>query len=383
MPVLHYYPVIGGLETWTQNIAERLSKKAEIFVVTGKVKNQPPREIKNGVRIFRTSLFSLKNLSYSPPVYIFTALPFIFFKSLVLIRRKKINLLHCQGFLSSLLGYFLKKMTKRPYIVTIQSADFSVYHPKINIKSIKTIYEFIERKIFKEAAKCHSVSQSLRKHYESQGIKDSIVIPNGVETDKFKPVLDKRKNRKELGFEVENLFVCVSRLEYKNGVHDLIKAMEYLWPEIKDFKLIICGGGSNKKKLEKLVAPDLKDKIVFLDNVLHEQIPKYVACSDIFIRPSLAEGFGIVFLEAMACGVPVIGTPVGGIPDFLKDKKTGLFCEPANPKSIAEKIKLLLFNQELRNQIVENAGNMVENLYNWEKISQQIGEIYKQAVISK
>ena len=81
MPVLHYYPVIGGLETWTQNIAERLSKKAEIFVVTGKVKNQPPREIKNGVRIFRTSLFSLKNLSYSPPVYIFTALPFIFFKS--------------------------------------------------------------------------------------------------------------------------------------------------------------------------------------------------------------------------------------------------------------------------------------------------------------
>ena len=76
MPVLHYWPVIGGLETWTQNIAERVSDKAEIFVVTGKVKNQPLEEVKNKVKISRVSLFSLKNLSYSnnffpSSVYIF------------------------------------------------------------------------------------------------------------------------------------------------------------------------------------------------------------------------------------------------------------------------------------------------------------------------
>ena len=60
MPVLHYSPVIGGLENWTQNIAERLSDKAEIFVITGKVKNQPAQEVKNGVNVFRTSLFYSK-----------------------------------------------------------------------------------------------------------------------------------------------------------------------------------------------------------------------------------------------------------------------------------------------------------------------------------
>ena len=119
MPVLHYYPVIGGLEIWTQNIAERLSGEVETFVVTGKVKNQPLRETKNRVRIFRISLFSLKNLSYSSPIYILTSLPFIFFKSFLLIKKEKVDLLHCQGFLSSLLGYFLSKLTKIPYIVTV------------------------------------------------------------------------------------------------------------------------------------------------------------------------------------------------------------------------------------------------------------------------
>src|SRR3989338_11426741 len=107
MPVLHYYPVIGGLETWTKNIAERLSQKAEIFVVTGRVKSQPQEEARNGVRVFRTSLFGLGDLSYSSPIYILTGLPFIFLKSLSLIKRNKIDLLHCQGFLGSRVGYCL------------------------------------------------------------------------------------------------------------------------------------------------------------------------------------------------------------------------------------------------------------------------------------
>lgn len=380
MPVLHYNPVIGGLEIWTQNIAERLSDKAEIFVVTGKVKNRPLKEIFNGVKIFRTSLYSLKNLSYSSPFYVFSALPFIFLKSLSCIKQEKINLCHCQGFLSGFLGYLLKKVTKTPYIITIQSADFSLYHPKASrIGLIRITYDFIEKKVFQNANKTHSVSKHLQKHYESRGVKNSILIPNGVNREKFKELLNKREVRKELGFHVENLFICVSRLEYKNGTHDLIKAMSYLKPEIPDFKLIICGGGPDRKKLEKLkIKLGLENEIVFLGDVLHSEIPKYIACSDIFIRPSLAEGFGIVFLEAMACNVPVIGTPVGGIPDFLEDKKTGLFCQPGNPKDIAEKIKILIYDKELRNNIIKNAKKMIIEIYDWDKASEQVGEVYKE-----
>jgi len=380
MPVLHYCPVIGGLEIWTQNIAERLSNKAEIFVVTGKVKDKSLKEIFNGVKIFRTSLYSLKNLSYSSPFYIFSTLPFIFLKSLRFIKKEKIDMCHCQGFLSGFLGYLLKKLTKIPYIITIQSADFSLYHPKASkLGLIRIMYDFVEKEVFKNAIKAHTVSKYLQKHYESRGVKNSILIPNGVDRDKFKELLNKREVRKELGFNVENLFVCVSRLEYKNGTHDLIKAMTYLESEIADFKLIICGGGPDRKKLEKMkINLGLEKEIVFLGDVLHSEIPKYIACSDIFIRPSLAEGFGIVFLEAMACNVPVIGTPVGGIPDFLEDKKTGLFCQPGNPKDIAEKIKILIYDKELRNNIIKNAKEMIIDVYGWDKTSEQVGEVYKE-----
>ena len=93
MPALHYYPVIGGIETWTRNIAERLSEKAEVFVVTGKVKGQPKKEERNGVKIWRTSLFTLSNLSASPKIYSLSLLPFIFFKSLNLVKKEKINII--------------------------------------------------------------------------------------------------------------------------------------------------------------------------------------------------------------------------------------------------------------------------------------------------
>src|SRR3989339_2280314 len=107
MPATHYYPVIGGVETWTRNIAENVSKIAEIFVVTGKVKNQPHQERLGNIQIVRTSLFTLKNLSHSPLVYTLSLLPFLFFKSLALIKKEKIDVVHCQGFLSSFLGFWL------------------------------------------------------------------------------------------------------------------------------------------------------------------------------------------------------------------------------------------------------------------------------------
>ena len=129
-PATHYYPVIGGIETWTKNIVEKLSSKAEIFVVTGKVKAQPEKEEAGGVRIFRTSLFPLSNLSASPLIYTLSLLPFVFFKSVALIKKEKIDILHCQGFLSSFSGFWLSKISGIPYIVTVQRLENKRNHIK-------------------------------------------------------------------------------------------------------------------------------------------------------------------------------------------------------------------------------------------------------------
>jgi glycosyltransferase involved in cell wall biosynthesis len=378
MPILHYPPVIGGFEIYSQNIAEGISKTDNVWVITSRVISVPDRETKGNLEIFRVSPWVLKDLSYSRPWFIVGAMFWILLASFKLIKKEKIELIHAQGFLGGILGYILKKITKIPYIFTIQSADFSVYHPRLNINIIKVIYQKIEKIIFKNSDFCHAVSFHLENHLKQRGAKKTITIPNGVSNNKFKPDPNKRITRKELGFDTDNLIVCVSRLVHKNGTHDLIEAAKYLKEEIEDFKIIICGDGSDRKMLEEMINKfSLKDRVFLLGDILHKDLPRYVACADIFIRPSLAEGFGIVFLEAMAAGLAVIGTPVGGIPDFLKDRENGLFCEPGNPKDIAQKIKLLITDKNLSKYLVESGLKMVNEEYSWEEVVKQIRNLYK------
>ncbi|MBU4284991.1 glycosyltransferase family 4 protein [Patescibacteria group bacterium] len=379
MPILHYPPIIGGFEIFSQNIAERIGKTDNVFVITSRVANAPSKEINNNLRILRTSPWSLKNLSYSKPWFIVGAMIWIFFKSIKLIKKEKIELIHAQGFLSGIISLILKKLTKVPYLLTIQSADFSVYHPRLNINIIKAIYKKMEKAVFKNADYCHAVSNYLADHIRQYYVQKVEMIPNGVNWERFRPDVDKLKTRKELGFDAENLIVCVSRLEHKNGTHDLIESVKYL--QDFDFKLMICGSGSEKEKLEKMIKDfNLEDRVFLLGDILHSELPKYVACADIFVRPSLAEGFGIVFLEAMACSVAVIGTPVGGIPDFLKDRETGLFCEPGNPKDIAEKIKKLLADKELYQKLTVNGLKMVREIYNWDQVVRKLKELYTKTI---
>jgi len=383
MPILHYPPVIGGFEVFSQSIAEGISKTDDVFIITSKVINTLNQEIKGNLRIVRTSPLILKDLSYSKPWFIFGAMIWILFKSFKIIKKEKIDLIHSQGFLSGIMAYILKKLTKIPYLITIQSADFSVYHPRLNIKIINKIYQWVEGIIFRGADFCHAVSNYLEDHFKTHRVKRTIVISNGVSQDKFKPDVNKKITRRELGFETENLIVCVSRLEHKNGTHDLVESAKYL--DDLDFKIMVCGDGSDREKLEKMIEKfNLMDKVFLVGDILHADLPKYVACGDIFVRPSLAEGFGIVFLEAMAAEVAIIGTPVGGIPDFLRDpsigsgQATGLFCEPANPKDIAEKIKILIKDKNLRERLIKNAKQMVVDIYNWDKISERLKGVYKQ-----
>lgn len=379
MPVLHYPPVLGGFEIFEENIAKRLAKEMDIFVVTGKIKGYPSKEIRDGVKIFHTSLYTLKNFSYSSPFYILTAIPFIFFKSLKLAKKEKINLIHSHGFFSGIVGFFLSKILSIPYLITIQAADFSLYHQGILSRILYPFYRFIEKIIYKNAVLCHSVSYYLAKHYEGLGIKNNVVVPNGVEIKSGimnyeSGIMDlKRKlNIKEN----EKVVLTISRLTPKNGMNDLIECLNYLKEE--NIKLIIIGDGEQKKELEKLAAElNLKNKIIFLGEVNHKEVPEYLSLAEVFIRPSIAEGFGIVFLEAMAAGVPVIGTPVGGIVDFLKDRETGLFCKVKNPQNIAEKIKILLTDEELRLKLIESGKKLVKEEYDWENIAKKIGKIYQ------
>jgi len=360
MPVLHYPPVIGGLEMWTKNIAENLQKKGvKVFIVTGKVKGEPSTEIKNGVKIFRTSLFCLKDLSHSSLSYIFFSLGFLFLKSLHLILKENIQLLHCQGFLSGVLGYFLSKITKVPYIVTVQ---------KVNEKK-----DFLRKLVYTNASCCIGASKIIGDYFKEIGVKNIKIIPNGVDFEKVKKFNIKKPSKKEI-FNI----VFVGRLEKRKGVKYLIESLKFL--KIEKFCLLIVGDGPERKKLEKYVGDlGLKEKVKFVGDVSNEEVFKYLLRSHCFVLPSISEGFGIAILEAQLANVPVVATKVGGILDIIENGKNGLLVEPQNPKELAECLRKIYLDEKLSQTLVKNARENLKK-YDWKKISDEVLKVYLESL---
>jgi len=352
-PATHYYPVIGGIETWTKNIAEGLSKRAEVFVVTGKIKDRPKEETINGVKVYRTSLFTLTNLSASPLFYTLSLLPFVFFKSLKIIKKENIDIIHCQGFLSSLTGFCLSKITKAPYIVTVQRQE----------KRGNPLKEFV----YRQAVLCIGASNAVKEYFKRIGAKNIEAIPNGIDLEKFENV----EKKSHEGFVV----MTVARLEKVKGVEYLIKAFDELRSNLSKekfdpFKLSIIGDGSERKNLEGLAKElGLENKVKFLGEIPNDNIPGYLAEADCFVLPSLREGFGIAILEAQAAGVPVVGSKAGGIKELIEDGKTGLLVEPCNPEALAQAILKIYHGQKFAKP---DLGK-----YNWGNIAEKVYEIYR------
>jgi glycosyltransferase involved in cell wall biosynthesis len=141
---------------------------------------------------------------------------------------------------------------------------------------------------------------------------------------------------------------------------------------------LILGTGKLEAKLKQLVAQlQLAHRVQFLGHVDHRRLPTYLQLSDVFVRPSRSEGLGSSFLEAMAAGLPVVATPVGGIPDFLHDGQTGLFCKLNDAVDLSQQIKRLLADQSLRERVITNGKNIVAQRYDWNMIASNIGELLR------
>jgi len=131
---------------------------------------------------------------------------------------------------------------------------------------------------------------------------------------------------------------------------------------------------------------EVSDRVIFKGYVSHDKLPEYLKACDIFIRPSLSEGMGISFLEAMAAKISVIATPVGGIVDFLVDPaklqrsgmdiQTGYFCQPKDSESIVVAVNRILSDQN-KVQVIENAYNMVLEKYNWDLVAKKMNDVFK------
>lgn len=349
-----YHPFVGGAEIAVKEITDRISD-IEFHMLTVNLDGKQKREEKIGnIYIYRIGSGYFGKLFF----------PFFgTIKALSLNKKIKFDLIwsimaNYAGFAALFFKYLKPKIL---FLLTLQEGDPIEYIKR----QVWLVYPLFTQ-IFRKADKMQTISNYLADFGKSMGFEGKIdVIPNGVDVRKFQIADSKSQTDKKL--QTETILITTSRLVVKNGIGDVVKSLQYLPQNVK---FLVLGVGPLERELKGLAKNlGLESRVNFLGFVDQKDIPKYLQMSDIFIRPSLSEGMGNSFIEAMAGGVPVIATSVGGIPDFLKDKETGLFCEVKNPKSIAEKVELLMNDTQLRNTVVSNAKKLAFERYDWNLIA--------------
>ena len=212
------------------------------------------------------------------------------------------------------------------------------------------------------------------------------VIPNGVDRKLFgSPVAEAEKQalRRELGLTLKDrVLISTSRLVRKNGLDILIRSLGALPASLRShIKLVLVGRGREETSLRALAESEgLANQIIFLGEKSYESLPQYLAVAEIFVRPSRSEGMGNSFIEAMAAGLPVIGTSVGGITDFLQDRVTGLVVEPERIDLLAQAIAICLDDRTLRQHCIANGRALVLKRYEWSHIAEAYAEVFGDAI---
>jgi glycosyltransferase involved in cell wall biosynthesis len=201
------------------------------------------------------------------------------------------------------------------------------------------------------------------------------VIPEGVDLEKFNRSVDTSDINEKLGNERKILFV--GNLHPNKGVHFLIKSFALVKSRINDVKLVIVGDGHLKHYLINLTKRlNLEKDVIFAGFVNDEDLPKYYASCDIFASASVLEGFGLIFLEAMALGKPIVAFNLASIPEVVEN--AGILVNEINHEKFADAIIELLSDEKLYQEKSENALKRAK-LFSWEKIAEQFIKINEQS----
>ncbi len=364
----------GGAEIAVKEITDRIAPENISFdMITLRFDSVLPREEKMGNIFIHRIGFSakkpdVKDLSSFPLLANKYLFPFLaFWKAVALHRENRYNatwaiMANYAGFAAL---FFKLAYPKVFYLLTLQEGDPIPYIKR----RVRFVYPLFKR-IFTKADAVQAISRYLAAFGAEMGARTSpVVIPNGVDAAFFR----EGKERHFPGLnEGPKTLITTSRLVRKNAIEDIMEALTFL---PSDVRLLVLGIGPLERELkEKAELLGVKGRVLFLGHKPHTKMVRYLADAHVFVRPSLSEGMGNSFLEAMAAGLPVIATPVGGIPDFLRHEETGLFCEVKNPRSIARQVARLFAERTLREKIIINARRLALTKYNWDTITHQFEE---------
>jgi len=350
-----YPPVPGGISAHVYELSKTLRAAGnKVSVITRRRKNMPIESVIDDIDI------------YSVPLKVSTLIYGLQIRKFVkkLLPRIKPDIIHIHGMLP--LEWY--NITEIPLAYTNHTSGYLKRIQKGGFRRMMMLKRHLRKpNLFLAPSK-----ELLDVPFDIPARK--IFIPNGVDGSKLLFNKEKRiEIRHQLGMnEKETVAIVTRRLVDKNGVIYLARATEFLHD--KKIRFIIIGDGPERAAVEEIFKNHCGKRALFLGNKNHNEIIDYYSAADFSVLPSLMEATSISGLEAMAAGLPLVGTEVGGIPELIKNGVNGYLCNPSDPRDLAEKINLLL-SKDLR-AYGKNSREMVEEYFDWSKIAQKTFEAY-------
>lgn len=359
-----YFPLVGGAEVAMKEMTDRLTDWSFDLVCARIRPGLASTEKIGNVTVHR--------VGFGSPIDKYL-LPFLGpIKAMRLAKQNDVSfiwaLMASYGGFAALVYCWLRPRTR--LLLNLQEGDPLEHYAK-RVGRIG----FLHRAIFRRADAIQAISHFLADWSVRMGARAKPeVIPNGVDVERFAvKISEDRRRAIRTAWNIsenETALITTSRLSLKNGVDDLIRSLSHLPSSVK---AVIVGEGEDREKLTALVQElHVGDRVIFSGLQPNEKLPELLHAADIFVRPALSEGLGISYLEAMAAGLPIIATPVGGIPDFLKDGETGVFCQARDPASVAAAVKRIQSELGLRAKLIANGARLMREQYDWDVITKRI-----------
>jgi len=352
---------IGGISSYVLTLASGMRKRGHNVYMASSGGGLLCRFTAEGITYIPIPIKTKSEVSYKVLISKFKLLKYI--------KEDNIDIIHANSRVTQVLSFLIQRACGTPYV--------------------STCHGFFKKRFFRKIFPCWgnkviAISESVKEHLIEDfkvNERDIRVIHNGIDVNKFREqrIEDREQRKKDLGLGDGPVVGIVARLSEEKGHSYLIKAMEAVIARIPRAQLVIVGEGRMREELVNLTkTAGLEKSIFFLPSVMDTQ--EVLSGMDLFVLPSLKEGLGLALMEAMACGLCVIGSGVGGIKSLIRDKYNGLLVRPADTQELSRAILELLQNPAQAKSLGANARVFINQNFSQEKMISETEEVYSECL---
>ncbi|MHA1407731.1 MAG: glycosyltransferase family 4 protein [Candidatus Heimdallarchaeaceae archaeon] len=382
----------GGVELHATNLSKMLVKMGhKVTYLTGAIPNCKNEKIIEGVKFKRVDFNSLIKKSFQSQELSFRRQLFFLLKSRShetkkFMKENNFDIFHGHVYSSGLVALYLGKKNKSPVINTIHGSYYKHWDKIKKNPLLVRFYRNMERRLApylvkKSAFQIHTdydFAKLVKKWAKPENRSKIVTILNGVDLDKFNPNV---KPNEEILEKEGPVIMTTRRLVAKNGVLYLVRGFPKIVQKHKNARLIIVGDGPEKTKIiQEIKKQKIEDKVLLVGMIPNDQIPAYLAASDIVVVPSIVEASSISVLEAMAMKKPVVASDIPGIWEITREGECCTLVPSMVPEEISKGILQLLKNKKVAEKLAENGYKEVVEKYSWQKKAKDIETIYIKAL---